>query len=128
MKEIELVKQEFNKGDYISPEAIEDALGHKPEWFEQLSILGHFVRIYAEKGITVVQYKEGVLFLTDSEALEYNNRGADAACRKLERHLTLLKKIDSSKLNKEEKSAHEHSVQLNTFRVIGLDNAQKRLG
>ena len=128
MKELELVQQKFEKGDYISPEVIREALGHDPTWYEQLSIWGQFARIYANEGITVISYKEGIRFLTDPEALEYNNKGADTACRRLERHLLMLKGIDSSKLNSEEKNAHERSVQLNTFRVIGIDNAQKRLG
>jgi len=128
MKELILVQQKFEKGDYISPETIKDALGHEPTWHEQLSIWGTFARIYANEGVTVISHKEGIRFLTDSEALEYNTKGADTACRKLERHLYMLKNIDSSQLNSEEKNAHERSVQLNTFRIIGIDNAQKRLG
>jgi len=121
----ELVKKQFTKGDYISPEEIEKELGYKPDSLQLMTLC----KLAQENhdAITVKSEDGGIRFLTDSQATNYNHGWFIRHLKGLEYRNHRMLAVDQSKLDKDQKSVHQRRLEIQGNVLAAVENTINEL-
>jgi len=119
----ELLKKEFKKGDYITPEQIENELGQAPSDFQLLAICQAFND--ANSGVTIKVEQGGIRFLTDSEASNYNHNYFGRHISALFRNHKKMLSVDQRNLSKNEVVQHKRRLEVQSVFLTGIKDAAR---
>jgi hypothetical protein len=122
----ELIKQHFEKGDYISPKEIEKILEKRPESFDVWRLASYLDVIHEPLGIVVRIVEGGIKFCVDNEATEYCDQRVGKGMNDASRYTKKQAMVDVSKLTPSEKERHERNHHRNTLMVLGAQEGMKR--
>lgn len=121
----ELLKQNFSKGDYITPEQIENELGQVPSDFQLMAICQAFND--ANSGVTIKVEQGGIRFLTDSEASNYNHNYFGRHISALFRNHKKMLSVDQRNLSKDEVVQHKRRIDVQASFIVGIKDAARSL-
>lgn len=109
----------LEKGSYIEPSTLERLFGisrtEKQYSLKMMSLIEEAESRLSDRGIeaVIVQHKEGLRVLTDSEAAEHTNHAFAAYGRRMKRMLGKQQAVDVSRLTEEQKADHERAMIVN---------------
>ena len=121
----DLVKKEFSKGDFISPEELEREFGHK---FDSLQLMALCQQVQNNhESITVKAENGGIRFLTDNEATGYNHDWFKRHLRGLAYRNKRMLAVDQSQLTKDHKKEHGRRLELQGGLLASIENSLTEL-
>jgi hypothetical protein len=118
----------FEKGQFISPEIIENILGEQrtsPSYqFGSMKLVKDIKKHMSDHGIhvTVISESYGIRILTDSEASAYNTKRYCKGLEIIERSYDDAKSVDANNLTKEEEEIHNKRL---VFIGRGIDSIKQ---
>ena len=119
-----LVRKEFKKGDYITPEELEKELGYLPTGLQLLAICQSLDD--TNNGITIKSEDGGIRFLTDGEATNYNHSYFGRHVGGLMRRNKKMLSVDQGKLSKDEKTRHKRRLEVQAATITGVRDSLRQ--
>jgi hypothetical protein len=120
----ELAKRQFEKGDFISPQMIEEEIGHSPTQFELLSLWSMMDETHKDK--TVKMENGGIRFLTDKEASPYNHGLFGRYFFGMKKRHRKMLSVKVSEFTDKEKSEHERCLEIQADIITGAENGMRK--
>ena len=121
----ELAKKEYKKGDYITPEQLEKELGYAPSGLQLLSVCKGLDD--ANNQMTIKCEGDGIRFLTDSEATNYNHNYFGRHLEGMFRRNKKMLSVDQSNLSEPERENHKRKINIQSVMLVGLKDSLRSL-